>query len=105
MRYFALTLLLAISASAANWTDRKEYDLVLNIRAETSPQKRLGLLDQWKTAYPKSEYQQVRQELYLATYQALGDSLHTLSVAGEMLASQPDSPVGAYWLTLLLPEE
>jgi tetratricopeptide (TPR) repeat protein len=105
MKYLALTLLLAICATAANWTDRKEYDLVLNIRAETSPQKRLGLLDQWKSEYPKSEYQQVRLELYLATYQALGDSPHTLSVAGEMLAAQPDNPVGAYWFTLLLPEE
>jgi tetratricopeptide (TPR) repeat protein len=105
MKYFAITLLLAMCASAANWADRKEYDLVLSIRAEASPQKRLGLLDQWKSQYPTSEFQQVRQELYLSTYQALGDSPHTLSVAGEMLAAQPDSPVGAYWFTLLLPEE
>ena len=105
MRYLALTLLLAVCASAANWTDRKEYDLVLKIRAEISPPKRLGLLDEWKTAYPKSQFQQVRQELYLATYQALGDSPRTLSVAGEMLAGQPDNAVGAYWFTLLLPEE
>jgi tetratricopeptide (TPR) repeat protein len=105
MKYFAFPLLLAICASAANWTDRKEYDLVLNIRAESSPQKKLGLLDQWKNKYPKSEFQPVRRELYLSTYQALGDSAHTLSVAGEILASQPDSLVGAYWFTLLLPEE
>ena len=105
MKYLALTLLLAICATAANWTDRKEYDLVLNIRAETSPQKRLASLDQWKSSYPTSGFQQVRLELYLSTYQALGDSPHTLSVAGEMLAAQPDSPVGAYWFTLLLPEE
>ncbi len=105
MKYFALTLLMAICALAANWTDRKEYDQVLNIRAEISPQNRLALLDQWKSSYPKSEFQQVRQELYLSTYQALGDSPHMLSVAGEMLAAQPDSPVGAYWFVLLLPEE
>lgn len=105
MKYVALPLLLTICAAAANWTDRKEYDLVLNIRAETSPQNRLGLLDQWKSKYPKSEFQQVRWELYLSTYQALGDSPHTLSVAGEMLAARPDGLVGAYWFTLLLPEE
>jgi tetratricopeptide (TPR) repeat protein len=105
MKYLALTLLLAICATAANWTDRKEYDLVLAIRAETSPQARLALLDQWKAAYPKSEFGQVRRELYLSVYQALGDSPQTLSVAGEMLAAQPDSAVGAYWFTLLLPEE
>jgi len=32
MKYLALTLLWTICATAANWTDRKEYDLVLNIR-------------------------------------------------------------------------
>ena len=105
MKYLALTLLLAVCATAANWTDRKEYDLVLNIRAETSPQKTLALLDQWKANYPTSEFQQVRLELYLATYKALGDNPHTLTVSGEMLAVQPDSPVGAYWFALLLPEE
>ena len=105
MKYFALPLLLAVCASAANWTDRKEYDLVLNIRAETSHQKRLGLLDQWKSKYPKSEYQQIRRELYLSTYQALGDRPRIWSVAGEMLAAQPDNLVGAYWFTLLLPEQ
>ncbi len=103
MRYLALALL-AICATAANWTDRKEYDLVLNLRAEPSPQKRLGLLDQWTSQYPKSEFQQVRLELYLSTYQALGDSQQTLRVAGEMLAAQPDNLVGAYWFTLLLPD-
>jgi tetratricopeptide (TPR) repeat protein len=105
MRYFAIPLLLAIWASAANWADRKEYDLVLSIRAESTPQKRLGLLDQWKSKYPGSEFQQVRRELYLATYQALGDSRHSLGIAGEMLAAQPDSLVGAYWCMLLLPEQ
>ena len=55
----------ALGAPAAKWTDRNEYDLVLNIRAEAAPQKRLALLDQWKAKYPKTELQQVRQELYL----------------------------------------
>ena len=105
MKYLALSLLLTVCASAANWTDRKEFDLALGIRAEASPQKRLALLDQWKNAYPKSEFQQARQELYLATYQALGDSPHTLSVSAEMLAAQPDSLVGAFWYALLLPEQ
>jgi len=105
MRYLALTLLFAFSASAANWTDRKEYDLVLNIRAASSPQTRIDLLDQWKSAYPKSEFAPVRLELYLSAYQELGDSPRTFGVASELLAAQPDSLVGAYWFTLLLPEE
>jgi hypothetical protein len=105
MKPAALLLLAAVCASAANWTDRKEYDLVLGIRTEASPQKRVALLDQWKSSYPKSELQQVRRELYLAAYQALADSPNVLNVAGEMLTAQADSLVGAYWFALLLPEQ
>src|SRR5260370_24096087 len=67
--------------SPAKWTDRDEYDLVLNIRAEAAPQKRLALLDQWKAKYPKTELQQVRQELYLTAWQSLGDSPAMRAVA------------------------
>jgi tetratricopeptide (TPR) repeat protein len=104
MRTLALSLLLAAAASAANWTDRQEYDLVLNVRAEISPLKRIESLDRWKSAYPKSEFAPIRQELYLSAYQALGDSPHTFSAAGDLLAAQPDNLVGAYWFALLLPE-
>ncbi len=88
---------------AAGWTDRSEYDLVLTIRAEGTPQKQLALLDQWKTRYPKSDLRQVRRELYLATYQSLGDGTHMLETAKEMLAEQPGSLVGAYWCAVLIP--
>lgn len=104
MRCLALALLLAGCAAAATWADRKEYDLVLKIRAATSPQKRLELLDQWKGAYPKSEYLEIRQELYISTYLALGDGPRTLTVAGEILGAEPANPVGAYWFAVLLPE-
>ena len=91
-------------AAPAQWTDRNEYDLVLNIRAEAAPQKRLTLLDQWKAQYPKSELQQARQELYLAAWQSLGDSPRMLAVAREMISGGADNLVGLYWCTLLVPE-
>jgi hypothetical protein len=90
--------------ASAKWTDRDEYDLVLNIRAEAAPRKRLALLDQWKAKYPKTELQQVRQELYLAAWQSLGDSPHMLAVAREMIVGGADTLVGLYWCTLLVPE-
>ena len=61
MKTLATFLLAALSVPAASWTDRAEYDLVLGIRAELLPQKRLALLDTWKAKYPKSEYQQARR--------------------------------------------
>jgi hypothetical protein len=102
--FLSLGVLVGCLAAAAKWTDRDEYDLVLNIRAEAAPQKRLALLDQWKAKYPKTELQQVRQELYLAAWQSLGDSPHMLAVAREMIAGGADTLVGLYWCTLLVPE-
>ena len=93
MKTLALLLLAALSAAAANWTDRAEYDLVLGVRAELVPQKRLPLLDQWKAKYPKSEHAQVRRELYFAAYQAMDDSAHMLDTAAEMLTAQPGQPI------------
>jgi tetratricopeptide (TPR) repeat protein len=104
MKRLLLPLLLAAGLQAANWKDRAEYDLVLDARGEAAPQKRIALLDQWKSKYPESEFQQPRRELYLASYQSLGDSAKMLAVAREMLAAQPDSPVGTYWCALLAPE-
>lgn len=96
-------LLAGFAAFGAGWTDRSEYDLVLTIRAEATPQKKLALLDQWKTKYPQSDMRQVRRELYLSAYQELSDSAHVLEVAKEMMADQPANPVGAYWCALLVP--
>jgi tetratricopeptide (TPR) repeat protein len=92
-----------LAFGAAKWTDRNEYDLVLTIRAEAAVQKRLALLDQWKARYPKTELQQVRQELYLSAFQSMGDSPRMLAVAREMI-SGGDTLVGLYWCTLLVPE-
>ena len=91
-------------ADPAKFTDRSEYDMVLTIRAEAVPQKRLVLLDQWKAKYPKTELLQVRRELYFSAYQSLGDNVQMLSVAREMVAAGGDNLVGLYWTTLLVPE-
>lgn len=92
------------AAAPANWTDRKEYDLVLKIRVESSPEKQLELLKQWEQQYPKSEMRQARRELFLAAYQAQGDTARMFETAKEMFSDQPENLVGVYWCTLLTPE-
>ena len=99
-----MTGLLAICAFSANWTDRKEYDLVLTIRSEAMPQKRLDLLELWNKNYPKTELREARLELYLATYEALGDRNHMFETSRQILADQPGNLVGLYWSTVLLPQ-
>jgi hypothetical protein len=101
---FLLAMLAALPLAAAGWVDRGEYDLVLTIRAEASPEKRIALLERWKEKYPKSELHQQRRELYLAAYETLGDSSHMLDLAKEIAVVQPDNFVGIYWLSVLIPE-
>lgn len=88
-----------------DWSDRKEYDLVLTIRSQTSPQKRLALLDSWAQAYPKSQLSRARLELYLHTYEALSEKDKMFGTARQMLAAQADDPVGLYWMTVLAPQQ
>ena len=103
-RFHIAMALSCLAATAAGWTDRNEYDLVLTIRGEASAQKQLVLLEQWKTRYPKTELRSVRNELFLAAHQSIGDDAKVLAVAREILADQPDNLVGLYWCALLAPE-
>jgi hypothetical protein len=91
------------SAPAQGWSDRGEYDLALEIRAQPDPAARIALLDQWRQKYPKSALNQSRAELYLSSYQALGDPVRMMGVAREMCAAGPDNYVGLYWITVLAP--
>jgi hypothetical protein len=100
----AITVAPLRAAPNPKWTDRAEYDLALAIRTEAAPQKRLQLLDQWKAKYPASDQRQTRRELYLATYQSLGDTGKMMGVAREMMAEQPTNFVGLYWCALLTPQ-
>jgi hypothetical protein len=105
--FVSFLLVQAGAGAAANvdWTDRKEYDLVLTIRSESAPQKRLALLDSWSQSYPKTALARARQELYLDTYQSLGDHVKMFETAKQIQASQPEDPVALYWLTVLAPQQ
>jgi hypothetical protein len=97
-------IVLAITATAADWTDRGEYDIVMSLRSEPSPQKRLLLLDRWQAQFPQTALRQARRELYLAAFASLGDSARMLKTAREMLGEQASNFVGVYWCTVLVPE-
>ncbi len=107
MKRMRPTLLLAFLTAqltfASAWTDRSEYDLVLKVHAEASPEKQIALLDEWKAKYPKTDMKQARLELYLSAYRAEGDPNHMMTVAKEMLAGDSGNKVGLYWAALLIP--
>ena len=78
--------------SQPQWKDRAEYDLYDAISKETSqPAKRLDLLNQWKQKYPNSEFSNIREQLYLATYQEMKDWPKVFSTAKEILNKDPNN--------------
>lgn len=95
----------SLAASTADWTDRKEYDLVFNIRSESSPQKRLVLLDAWTKAYPQTPLAGARRELYLHTYEAMNDRVKMFEIAKQMQTDRAEDQVALYWLTVLTPQQ
>lgn len=104
MRYIAFAFLsLAGFCQAQNWTDRGEYDLVLALREEASPEKKLALLDQWKAKYPKSQLGGARRELMMATLQSIGAWPRMLDASQEILSESPKDSTALYWTVVLTP--
>lgn len=78
-------------APQKNWKDRAEYDLYESITNETTPAKRLELLNSWKEKYPSSEFDDVRLQVMMATYAQMGRQGDALKIAGEILAKDPNN--------------
>ncbi len=77
------------------WKDTAEYELVQNgIAKEQSPQKKIQLLQQWKEKYPDTKLKTARLQLFLQTYQALGNAAEMKKTATEMTAADPDGITG-----------
>lgn len=100
-----LTTLTALTAwpqaKQPQWKDRAEYDLYDSISKEQNPQTKLGLLNQWKQKYPESEYKALRYQTLLDTYRAMNNAKAMYDTAKEMVADDPKSFLGLYWLNLL----
>ena len=98
-----LFALLPLAAFAQDWVDRPEYDLALEVRAQSSAAARLPLLEQWKQKYPNSPMKQMRTELLLSAAQSLGDKTKLMEAAREIASTNENHFSALYWLTLLGP--
>lgn len=78
-------------APQKNWKDRAEYDLYESITKETSPAKRLELLNSWKDKYPASDFSDARQQLFMSTYAQIGKAGDALAAAGNILSRDPNN--------------
>ena len=84
-------LSMGLQAQAAkNWKDRAEYDLYDAITKDNNLATRLANLDKWKTNYAASEYADVRQRIYLVTYQGMNNHRAAFDMATEILKADPN---------------
>jgi hypothetical protein len=73
-----------------NWKDRAEYDLYEAITKDTNATTRLQSLEKWKTSYPQSEFADVRQKIYLVTYQQQNNHRAAFDTAAGILKTDPN---------------
>lgn len=92
---------LAQENKGPQWKDRAEYDLVDSIQKEQTAKTKLGLLNSWKEKYPASEFKELRHNLYVQTYQGLGDGKGMKQAAKDWVADNPKAFLALYWLNLL----
>ena len=103
----AAVLILGVSAwgqaapAAKNWKDRAEYDLYDSITKATDANKRLELLNTWKSKYPQTDFVAERNAFYVSTYQGLNQGQNLLNFCKETLAATPKEMSCLYWATVL----
>lgn len=74
---------------AKQWKSQEEYQLA-NDANKATPQDRIAILDKWKQGYPQSDYGDVRETLYLMTYQQLNNCRKSVDAAADILKSRPN---------------
>src|SRR5579863_4838685 len=88
---FTLTFGLAAQEKKKEWKDRAEYDLAAAAQADQNATSRLATLEKWKQGYPASDYADAREDMYLSTYQQLGQQRQVIQTAQAMLKDQPNN--------------
>ena len=91
-----------------NWKDRAEYDLYNQIAHETDLKKRLDLLDQWTQKYPKTDFEDLRSQVYVATLGPLSQQdpsyrQKAVEISKQTLQAKPNDFQALYWLAIDVP--
>lgn len=76
-------------ANAKKWKSQEEFDLA-NQANKATPQERIAILDKWKQQYAQSDYSDVRDSLYLITYQQTNNPRKAFDTAVDILKTRPN---------------
>ena len=88
---FTLTFGLAAQEKKKEWKDRAEYDLAAAALADQNATTRLATLEKWKQQYPMTDYADTREDMYLSTYQGLGQQRQVIQTAQAILKDKPNN--------------
>ena len=91
-----------------NWKDRAEYDLYNSIAHETDAKKRLDLLNTWTDKYPKTDFEDLRAQAYVATLGPLSQQdpsqrQKAIDASKKFLQEKPNDFTALYWLAIDIP--
>jgi hypothetical protein len=76
-----------------------EFALYTAAKDATAPAARLTALNAWKEKYPTSDFNLLRLQTYLVTYQALGKAAEMVNTSKEILAISPKDLQALMWVT------
>jgi len=69
---------------------QEEFDLASAVDKATDAKGRLAALDKWKQAFPKTDFEDLRDEAYLGAYQQAGMNRQAFDKALEILKTNPN---------------
>jgi len=73
------------------WKSQEEYDLANQAGKAGAPAERLQILDKWKQGYAQSDYSDVRDYLYVVTYQQMNNCRKAVDTSAEILKTKPNN--------------
>jgi hypothetical protein len=75
------------------WKDRGEYELYDSAVKDPTALSRLATIDKWKSQYPQTDFNDVRQDMYLITLRQLTRSRDAFNAAIDILSTRPENLV------------
>ncbi len=93
----------AAPSNERKWADRAEHELEEAARTGTDARANLEKLDKWKELYPITAFARERRDLYLINYGSDGRTQEAVSMAKDILSTEPNDAAALYTLAFFAP--
>jgi hypothetical protein len=103
MRLLALLLCTLTLAGEKRWSGAAEYELANRISTEADAARRIVLLGEWESTYPRTDFESERQLLFAAAYRDAGDTGEAFARATRMLNADPHDAAALLFVAELGP--